>query len=107
VFDSQASQFAQPDFRGCAFAAAAAEAPPGGLVDHAADEFRAWMRAFFTGLAQQAGAHDPNILGRQLHLLYDGAGLAARMDRRDPAISESARDVVETLLDAALSCGPI
>jgi hypothetical protein len=39
--------------------------------------------------------------------LYDGAGLAARMDHRDPAISESARDVVKTLLDAALSCGPI
>src|ERR1700742_2171566 len=32
VFDAQAEVFARPDFRGCAFASAAAEAPPGGLV---------------------------------------------------------------------------
>jgi AcrR family transcriptional regulator len=103
VFDLQAKQFTQPDFRGCAFVAASTEAPTGGLVEHAAGEFRAWMRALFTDLAEQAGACDPKNLGRQLHLVYDGAGLAGRMDHRDPAIARSARDVVETLLDDALS----
>ena len=103
VFDCQAKQFKQPDFRGCAFVAASTEAPPGGLVERAADDFRAWIRAMFIDLLEQAGAPDPKSLGRQLHILYDGAGLAARMDHRDPAIARSARGAAETLLDAALS----
>jgi AcrR family transcriptional regulator len=105
VFDAQALQFEQPGFNGCAFTAASTEAPPGGLVENAADEFRAWIRAMFTDLAKQAGASDPVSLGRQLHLLYDGAGLAARMDRRDRAIALSARDAAQALLDVALTRG--
>jgi AcrR family transcriptional regulator len=103
VFDAQALQFEQTDFNGCAFVAASTEAPAGGLVEHAANEFRAWIRQMFIDLAEQAGASDPSNLGRQLHLLYDGAGLAARMDRCDPAIAPSARDAAQKLLDAALS----
>jgi AcrR family transcriptional regulator len=105
VFDAQALQFEQPDFNGCAFMAASTEARPGGLVEHAADEFRAWIRGMFTDIAGQAGASDPVSLGRQLHLLYDGAGLAARMDRRDPAVAPSARDAAQALLDVALTHG--
>jgi AcrR family transcriptional regulator len=106
VFDAQAEQFEQPDFHGCAFIAASAEAPAGGLVERAADEFRAWIRAMFTDLAEQAGAPDPIRLGRQLHLVYDGAGLAARMDHRDPGTAPSARLAAQVLVDAALSPGP-
>ena len=101
VFEAQAQMYQQPDFHGCAFIAASTEAPSGGLVEHAADEFRAWMRAMFTDLAEQAGAADPANLGRQLYFIYDGAGLAARMDHRDPAVASSARDAVEALLKAA------
>src|ERR1700728_2387908 len=103
IFDSQAKLFKDPAFHGCAFIAASTEAPPGGLVERAADEFRAWLRALFTDLAEQTGVSNPKNLGRQLHLLYDGAGLAARMDHRDPAIARSVRDAAETLIDAALS----
>jgi AcrR family transcriptional regulator len=102
VFDAQAHQYEQPDFNGCAFIAASTEAPEGGLVEHAADQFRAWIRAMFTDLAEQAGASDPVRLGRQLHLIYDGAGLAARMDHRDPGIAPSARDAVQALLTLSL-----
>jgi AcrR family transcriptional regulator len=102
VFDSQAAQIMHPDFRGGALAAASTEAPAGGLVERAADKFRAWMRDFFTDLAEQAGARDPTSLGRQLLILCDGAGVAARMDHRDPAIPQCARDAVGALLDAAL-----
>jgi AcrR family transcriptional regulator len=105
VFDAQAQQFEQADFNGCAFMAASTEAPPGGLVAHAADEFRAWIRGMFTDLAEQADAPDPAGLGRQLHLLYDGAGLAARMDHCDAGIAPSARDAALALLDAALTQG--
>jgi AcrR family transcriptional regulator len=103
VFDTQAKQFEQPDFKGCAFMAAAAEAPHGGLIEQAADQFRAWIRGLFTDLAAQAGARDPVRLGRQLHLVYDGAGVAARMDRCDPGITQPTRDAAQALLDAALT----
>jgi AcrR family transcriptional regulator len=105
IFDTPAQLFAQPDFNGCAFITASAEAPAGGLVEHAADDFRAWIRHMFTDLAELAGASDPISLGRQLHLIYDGAGLAAGMDHRDPGIAPSARDAVRAVLDAALPLG--
>jgi AcrR family transcriptional regulator len=103
VFDAQAQLFEQPDFNGCAFIAASTEARPGGLVENAADRFRAWIRGMFTDLAEQAGAPDPARLGRQLHLLYDGAGLAARMDRGDPGIAQTTRDAARALLDTAMA----
>jgi AcrR family transcriptional regulator len=102
VFDAQAQQYQHPDFNGCAFVAAATEAPSRGLVEQAADQFRAWMRAMFTDLADQAGAADSASLGRQLHFVYDGAGLAGRMDHHDPGIAPSAREAVQALLDTAL-----
>jgi AcrR family transcriptional regulator len=103
VFDAQAQLFNEPDFNGCAFIAASTEARAGGLVENAADRFRAWIRGLFSDLAEQAGAPDPVSLGRQLHLLYDGAGLAARMDRNDPGIEQAARDAARVLLDMALA----
>jgi AcrR family transcriptional regulator len=102
VFEHQAQQYQRPDFNGCAFIAASTEAPSHGLVEQAADQFRAWIRAMFTDLAQQAGAPDPASLGRQLHLIYDGAGLAGRMDHHDPAIAPATRNAVVALLEAAL-----
>jgi AcrR family transcriptional regulator len=101
VFEAQGRMFAQPGFRGCAFVAAAAEAPRAGLVEQAADDYRAWIRALFTELAREAGAADPPRLARQLQVIYDGAGLAARMDR-DPSIATSARAAAEALLEASL-----
>ena len=103
VFDSQAQQYQQPDFNGCAFIAATTEAPANGLVEQAADRFRAWMRAMFTDLAEQAGAPDPRSLGRQLHLLYDGAGVAGRMDHHDPGLASSAHHAAAALVDAAVT----
>ncbi len=99
VFDAQAQLYERADFNGCAFLAATTEAPSQGLVEQAADRFRAWVRALFTDLAEQTGAPDPVSLGRQLHLLYDGAGVAGRMDHHDPELASSARHAVEALLD--------
>jgi AcrR family transcriptional regulator len=102
VFDAQAEQYQDPDFHGCAFIAASTEAPAGGLVEQAADQFRTWIRAMFIDLAQQAGAAEPELLGRQFHLIYDGAGLAGRMDHHDPAIAPTARTAVQALLTAEI-----
>jgi len=103
VFDAQAQLFTEPDFNGCAFIAASTEARPGGLIENAADRYRAWIRGMFTDLAKQAGAADPITLGRQLHLLYDGAGLAVRMDHGDAGVAQGTRDAAQALLDAALT----
>ena len=100
VFDAQGELFAQPGFRGCAFVSASAESP-GDVVETAAAEYRGWVRGLFTGLAREAGAADPEGLARQLHLLYDGASLSARMDH-DPSSAVTARAAGAALLDAAL-----
>jgi AcrR family transcriptional regulator len=101
VFAAQAELYSRPDFRGCAFVAASSEAPRGGLVEQAADEYRAWIRAMFRDLADDAGAPDPDMLAAQLQVVYDGAGLGARMDRR-PDVADPARAAVNALLDAHL-----
>ena len=101
VFEAQGELFAEEGFRGCAFVSASAESP-GEAVSRAADDYRGWVRGLLTGLSREAGAADPEKLGRQLHMIYDGASLSARMDR-DPSSSVAARAAAATLLDAA--CG--
>ena len=101
LFDVQAQTFAQPGFRGCAFASALAEAPLGGRVAQAATEFRAWVRSLLTTLCVEAGAADPLELARQLHLIYDGGITAAWIDH-DPSIASTSRVAAQALLDAGL-----
>jgi AcrR family transcriptional regulator len=101
VFDSQAEAQRRPGFRGCAFAQASAEAKPGGLVEQATRDYRDWFRALFTGLATEAGAREPEVLGRQLQLLYDGAASSANLDH-DPSAAGTARAAAEVLIAAGL-----
>jgi hypothetical protein len=101
VFDAQAEMLAEPSFHGCAFISAGAEAPDGGLIEHAANDYSADVRNLLTGLAGEAGAGDPAALGRQLQLLYDGGGLAAQMDC-DPDVAAAAKAAAALLLDAAI-----
>jgi len=100
IFDAQGQQFTEPGFNGCAHMTASAEARHGGPVEGANDRFRLWVRTLFTDLAREAGVADPEDLARQLHLLYDGAGISARMDR-DPSAATTARAAAATLFDAA------
>ncbi|MEU8874454.1 TetR/AcrR family transcriptional regulator [Streptomyces javensis] len=100
VFESQGQQFHRPDFHGCAFIRAAAEASPSGLVHEAADTFRGWLRELFTRLADQAGAADPDTLAHQLQLLYDGANTSALMDH-DPTVATTSRAAANALITAA------
>jgi AcrR family transcriptional regulator len=102
VFEAQGQSLADSGYRGCAFARASAESQPGDRVEQAYSDYRGWVRSLLTRLAEEAGAPDPAVLARQLHLLYDGTGVAARMDH-DPAASTAARAAAATLLDAALA----
>ena len=102
VFDVQAELFSEPGYRGCAFARASAESHPGDLVEQATADYRAWVRSLFTRLAEEAGVPDAPGLAAQLHMLYDGGGLAARMDH-DPSAAAVAGAAAAALLDAALA----
>jgi len=102
VFEAQGELFAEPTFRGCAFASASAESP-GPAVSQATANYRAWMRGLLTDLARQAGAAEPEVLGRQLHMVWDGASLSTRMDGSTTEAAAAARAAAETLLDAALA----
>jgi AcrR family transcriptional regulator len=101
VFDALDQIFAHPDFHGCAFVSATSEAH-GASVEQAAAEYRLWVRALFTELAEQAGARSPKTLAHQLHLLYDGASVSAGMDPGGRA-ARTARAAATVLLDAALA----
>jgi AcrR family transcriptional regulator len=102
VFDAQARLFRTPDFRGCAFIAAAAEAPSGGRIDAATESYRHDVLTLFSELAAAAGARNPALLAGQLQLVYDGGGLAAGLDK-NPDIAKAARAAAAALIAAALA----
>jgi AcrR family transcriptional regulator len=101
VFDAQAELFRAADFHGCAFAAAAAEAPRDGRIEEAARAYRDEIRELFTELATAAGALDPALLARQLQLLYDGGSAAANLDR-NPSIAGPVRAAATSLIAATV-----
>ena len=101
VFDAQARIFRARDYHGCAFSAAAAEAPRGGRIDEATRAYRREVRELFTELATAAGAPDPPWLASQLQLLYDGGGSAANLDR-NPSIADPVRAAAATLIAASV-----
>jgi AcrR family transcriptional regulator len=80
IFDLLAEVVNRTDYRGCAFQRASAEAGTSSVIKGTCDEPRAWLRSQFIELAQAAQAADPELLGRQLVFLYDGAALAASVD---------------------------
>jgi AcrR family transcriptional regulator len=102
VFDAQARLFHTPDFHGCAFTAAATEAPSGGRIDAAARSYRHDIHVLFNELAVAAGVPDPELLASQLQLVYDGGGLAANLDK-NPEIATAARAAASALIATALA----
>lgn len=88
--------------RGCPFHNAAVEAA--GAMPGVQEIVRASKRSFIDGLtelAKQAGAADPQLLGNELGVLYEGAAaLATSLDDCSPWAP--ARAAAETLIDQAV-----
>jgi AcrR family transcriptional regulator len=101
IFDYVADLVTRPDYRGCPFARASAEARPDSSVKTVCDESRAWNLALFADLARQAGASDADRTAQQLRLLYDGASVSAHVDGSATAAA-AARALAEVVLDAAI-----
>jgi AcrR family transcriptional regulator len=100
VYDALGELFAEPDYRGCAFMNALAEAAPDSVEAQAASAFRSWVRNLFLGLATDAGAEDPKQLAESLVVLYDGAVATAQMDKA-PQAAQTARRTADLVLDSA------
>lgn len=106
LYDYLRERIADPAYRGCAFINATAEGPRGeNKVSQVCTDSRGWLRGLFIELARDAGARDPELLGRQLVLLYDGAAVAASMER-DLDAAERAKGMAIALLDAQASDPP-
>ena len=103
IFGEVETLMAGSQFRGCRFISAAAEARPGDASEVVAAEYRDWLWSLFSELSADAGARHARELGRSLLMLYDGAAVAARMDRDRKAAAGAMRSAVEALLDASLS----
>ncbi|WP_406470480.1 TetR/AcrR family transcriptional regulator [Streptomyces sp. NBC_01615] len=102
VFDWKPQETTGP-FRGCPFLNVSVEVPD---PVHSAHELAAAYKREFarrlTDAARQAGVADPETLGEQLALLFDGAAA------RGTALNSShtvacARSIAESLVDAALA----
>ncbi len=71
-------------------------------MKQACNESREFLRNVFIDLAREAGAKNPEGLGRQLVLLYDGAMVSAQADgNRDAAVA--AQDMARGLLESSLA----
>ncbi|KUO07297.1 TetR/AcrR family transcriptional regulator [Streptomyces sp. DSM 15324] len=106
VFDWKLPDATAP-FRGCPFLNVSVEVPdPGHPVRQLAAAHKREFAHRLTDLAREAGAADPETLGEQLALLFDGAAA------RGTALNSSntgacARSIAESLIDAALAdAGP-
>jgi hypothetical protein len=100
VYDALGALFAEPNYRGCAFVNAMAEAAPDSVEAEATTIFRTWVRDLFLALATDAGVADPQQLAETLIVLYDGAVATAQMDKA-PRAGQTARRTAELVLDNA------
>ncbi|MFG2576709.1 TetR/AcrR family transcriptional regulator [Streptomyces sp. NPDC048481] len=100
VFDQLVTQAGEPGFQGCRYLAVQVELKdqnhPASRVAHRVKES---LTAFFRGEAERGGAGDPDLLARQLILVFDGASARAgiRADTPEGLIAPT----VTVLLDAA------
>ncbi|HEV8549724.1 MAG TPA: TetR/AcrR family transcriptional regulator [Polyangiaceae bacterium] len=102
VYDLLGETVREKNYRGCAFVNASGEGMRAqSKAKRACDVSRAWLRETFTSLSRELGATDPDQLGARLMMLYDGATVAASMDRNANAAAE-ARAFAEWLLKDAV-----
>lgn len=105
VFGALGRWFAEPGFRGCPFINAVAELPdPSHPAVPVAAQHRAWVLELLTQIAREAGARDPEPLGRQFALLYDASMTTAQATGSAQAAIDAAA-AADTLLVAEISAG--
>jgi AcrR family transcriptional regulator len=100
IFELMAEWFNTPDYRGCPFINASAEAAVTDVVSEVCDFHREWLRDLFSRLGKEVGLEDPEGLSAQLVLLCDGAMVGAQLDKSIPP-GQAALSAAGALIDAA------
>jgi AcrR family transcriptional regulator len=101
IFDALADYVSLPDFRGCPFVNAAAEAPAGEAQRLAIRQYRDWVRKYFLELAADTGVPDSAALADALIVLYDGALATAEVGGTARAAALTAKRIARLTLAAA------
>ena len=101
VFDAIADYVSLPDFRGCPFDNASAEAPAGECQKQATKEYHDWLRQYFLELAAATGAADSQALADALVVLYNGALSTASTAEPARTAALTARRIARLTLAAA------
>ncbi|UUU28719.1 TetR/AcrR family transcriptional regulator [Streptomyces sp. CA-210063] len=100
VFEQLESRAGAPGFQGCAYLAVQIElkdqSHPASRV---ARRVKGHLKAFFRAEAERGGASDPDLLARQLMLVFDGA--SARAGIGAETLAGLIAPTAVTLLDAA------
>jgi AcrR family transcriptional regulator len=101
VFDAIADYVSLPEYRGCPFHNAAAEAPAGEAQQLAIKEYRNWLRRSFGQLAAETGVSDSEALAEALIVLYDGALATTGTDESARNTAMTAKRIARLTLAAA------
>ncbi|MDX3521404.1 TetR/AcrR family transcriptional regulator [Streptomyces scabiei] len=100
VFEQAEAQAGAPDFRGCRYLVVQIELKdPSHPASRVADRVKENLTGFFRAEAEQGGANDPDLLARQLILVFDGA--SARAGIKADTQAGLVTPTVAVLLDAA------
>jgi AcrR family transcriptional regulator len=101
VFDAIADYVSLPEFRGCPFDNAAAEAPAGECQKQANKDYRDWLRQYFFELAAATGVADSQALADALLVLYNGALATANTAEPASTAGITAKRIARLTLAAA------
>jgi AcrR family transcriptional regulator len=101
IFDAIADYVSLPEFRGCPFDNAAAEAPAGECQVLATKEYRDWLRQYFLELAADTGVGDSEALADALIVLYNGALATANTAEPARTAAMTAKRIARLTLAAA------
>ncbi|WP_392840066.1 hypothetical protein [Streptomyces sp. LN500] len=100
VFEQLESPSASPDYLGCPFVATAFELKsPEHPASAVARQFKDVLTDFFRKEARRGGAHDPDLLARQLTVAFDGS--SSRAVVQDQSLGGLAVATATALLDSA------
>lgn len=99
VFEQVELQAGAPEFRGCRYLAIQIELKdPSHPASQVAHRVKGNLTAFFRGEAERGGASDPDLLARQLSIVFDGGSARAGIGADD--LTGLLVPTAATLLDA-------
>jgi AcrR family transcriptional regulator len=101
IFDALGDYVSLPEFRGCPFDSAAAEAPTGQCQVLAINEYRDWLHQSLVQLAVDTGVPDSQALAEALIVLYNGALASANTASPSRAAAMTAKRLARLTLAAA------